>query len=205
MCSGPCLLSGAQSAHTFHEIHLVLLRSTHEDLTAQSYPGPRVSTLWGGFHSQISRAPLRLCALWSWQAKQRAAFFCSARYSNSGCGRTFSVYWDTVLTHCNLRADALWRFLLALSQRGKSIFRLWRESGFEGMSLTSAYRWVKKWRMARARIRSSICSRGLSMPQEREGMSQDALTLQLMRAFSDPVQICPLACFQSTFQKPLFP
>ena len=31
------------------------------------------------------------------------AFFCPNRYSNLGCGRTFSVLWDEILPHDSLR------------------------------------------------------------------------------------------------------
>ena len=34
-------------------------------------------------------------------------FLCSNRYSNVGCGKTFSIHWDTVIPYCSLRTVEL--------------------------------------------------------------------------------------------------
>ncbi len=124
-------------------------------------------------------------------------FFCSTRYSRSGCGRTFSIHWDTVIPHCSLRTVQL--FALVLAAMASSIHGAWAASGLT-MSARSAYRWGAKWKLCTAHVRTRLCL--IFPPPGKAGMQPGPFTLRhLMAAF--PSASCPIAAFQHQLQVPI--
>lgn len=129
-------------------------------------------------------------------------FFCSNRYSNSGCGRTFSVHWDSIIPSCSLRCAQLLELIRTVAN-GATTHGAWQASCLP-ISLTSAYRWVKKWTLGTATIRSLLCLLR-PPPAQQCGTKTEFLTLQhLTQAFpADPSDRCPIAAFQCHFQAPI--
>lgn len=88
-------------------------------------------------------------------------FFCSNRYSNKGCGRTFSILFSSMIPALSLRAKQLTHFFKELLQKD-SIHAAWHGSHLP-FSLRSAYRWVKKFQLNQSTIRSAVYS---TLPNE---------------------------------------
>lgn len=86
------------------------------------------------------------------------AFFCSNRYSNKGCGRTYSILCLSAIPNCTARCDELYEFLSLLVIRGV-VALAWREAcrerGFT-LSKTSAYRWVRLFKDRTHHFRSTL-------------------------------------------------
>lgn len=93
-------------------------------------------------------------------------FYCSNRYSNKGCGRTFSVLFSSMLPALTVRAKQLKAFFKRLLTES-SIHAAWYSSKIP-FSLRSAYRWVEKLKLNQATIRSAIYS---SLPSESDHSS----------------------------------
>lgn len=166
----------------------------HED------PGKRLSTLPVPGLSQVTRLPLRPALHQRLPEHPWFAFFCSNRYSNQGCGRTFAVYWDDIFPYCSLRPKQLFKLLLSVA-RGNAIASAQKIAGFP-FTISTAYRWVKKWRLGAPHIRSRLCL--VRPPPAQSNISNDRYTLQhLESAF--PYAHCPLEAFQNTLQTPLLP
>ena len=136
-----------------------------------------------------------------WHRHQRDAFFCSNRYSNTGCGRTFSVHWDSVIPHCSLRTDQLLKLIEAVAA-GATVHSAWQQGSQFPLSLTSAYRWIKRWRLGTAGMRALLCLLE-PPPDQQSGTSTDWLTLQhLASAFPATLDDlrCRIGAFQCHFQ-----
>jgi hypothetical protein len=86
---------------------------------------------------------------------------------------------------------------------GATTHAAWRLSRLP-LSLTGAYRWVRRWRLGTAAIRSRLCLLR-PPPGQRAGTGTDFLTLQhLTRTFpAAPGASCPIAAFQRHFQAPI--
>ena len=69
------------------------------------------------------------------------AFFCSNRYSNIGCGRTFSIDWDTVIPYCSMRTSQLFELISEVA-KGTTPHRAGLSETLR-LSTRSARRWVK--------------------------------------------------------------
>ena len=125
-------------------------------------------------------------------------FFCSPRYSRTGCGRTFSIHWDTVIPYCSLRTFQLFALVLA-ALTSSSIHGAWAPSRL-CMSARSAYRWVAKWKLCTAHVRTRLC---LIFPPPGKADKQAApFTLRhLIAAF--PSAPCSIAAFQHQLQVPI--
>ncbi len=124
-------------------------------------------------------------------------FFCSTRYSRTGCGRTFSIHWDTVIPYCSLRTVQL--FALVLAAVAASVHGAWAASRVS-MSVRSAYRWVARWQLNTTHIRARLCL-VLSPPGKSDEQS-DPFTLRHLKA-AFPAVACPIAAFQQQLQVPI--
>lgn len=90
------------------------------------------------------------------QALRGIRIYCSNRYSNKGCGRTFSVLFSSMLPSLTVRAKHLSLFFKKLLT-ANSIHAAWYSSGIP-FSLRSAYRWINKFKLNQATIRSAVYS-----------------------------------------------
>jgi len=121
--------------------------------------------------------------------------FCSDRYSNEGCGRTFSVHWDTVIPRCSLPTAQILA-LMRVVAGGPSTHGAWYFAGLS-VSISSAYRWVAKWLKLTAHIRTALC---LTVPPPGKADAQsDPFTLNHLSA-AFPQAPCTIAAFQLDLQ-----
>ena len=134
---------------------------------------------------------------------ERSAFFCSNRYSNSSCGRTFSVLWSTTLRCCSLSTSAL-HALLSCRDASRSVARAIRKSRFS-LSRSSAARWLKTFTRETSRLRSTLYRRQHPPTEEDASSSPESITLRMLdeamklEGDNDGTPD-PLAHFQSSFQ-----
>lgn len=92
--------------------------------------------------------------------------YCSNRYSNIGCGRTFSVLFSSMIPALTVRARHLSEFFKKLLT-ANSIHAAWHSSHIP-FSLRSAYRWVEKLKLNQAILRTAVYS---SIPSEHHNSS----------------------------------
>jgi hypothetical protein len=126
-------------------------------------------------------------------------FFCSNRYSNIGCGRTFSVYWDTILPHASLRSTQLVALIRACAST-PTRHGAWQAS-LPVLSLTGAYRWIFKWHRATHLLRTWL-NLMCDPPIKTDGLPDPFSLRHLDAAF--PACTCPAAAFQNRFQIPVW-
>lgn len=138
--------------------------------------------LWDRYHRLRNRHP-------------GSAFFCSNRHSNTGCGRTFSIHWDDVIPRCSLPAEHLASLILAVHE-GKSVHQAWATSSL-WISLTSAYRWLCRWRLHLGHIRTRLCL--IQDPPGKTDFLPDPLSLRHLLAVC-PAEGRPVANFQRITQ-----
>ena len=122
-------------------------------------------------------------------------FFCSNRYSNEGCGRTFSVHWNTVIPGCSLQTAQILALVRACAA-GPSTHGAWFLSGL-AISISSAYRWVARWLNLTAHIRTGLCL--LAPPPGKADAQPDPFTLNHLTAVF-PKAPCAIAAFQLGLQ-----
>jgi hypothetical protein len=125
----------------------------------------------------------------------RPTFFCSNRHSNTGCGRTFSIHWDDVIPRHSLPAEHL-AALVRSAHEGRSIHRAWAASKL-WISLTSAYRWLRRWKLNLGHIRTRLCL--IQDPPGKTDFLPDPLSVRHLLALC-PVDHCPVANFQQMTQ-----
>lgn len=124
-----------------------------------------------------------------------AAFFCSNRHAKLGCGRTFPLYWHTVIPDSSLRVSQLLRLLRAVAAV-PSIHAAWQASGV-AISFRSACRWLVKWRGLTIHVRTRLHML-IPSPGKKDEMPDPLMLRHLEAAF--PLTPCPMAAFQSEFQ-----
>ena len=122
-------------------------------------------------------------------------FFCSNRYSNEGCGRTFSVHWDTVIPRCSLLTPQILALVRAVAG-GPSIHGAWY-FGKLSLSISSAYRWMAKWLKLTGHIRAALCLT-VQPPGKADGQADPFTLNHLSAAF--PKAPCAIAAFQLGLQ-----
>jgi len=122
-------------------------------------------------------------------------FFCSSRYSNRGCGGTFSVHWNTVIPRHSLKTSMILGLVRAVAH-GPSIYRAWFFSGL-AISMSSAYRWMAKWSSLAAHIRTGLCR--VAPPPGKDEAQIDPFTLHHLEA-AFPNASCGIASFQLDLQ-----
>ena len=111
---------------------------------------------------------------------------CSDRYSNSGCGRTFSAHWDELIPGASLAA-------------APSRHAAWAATTLT-ISLTGAYRWFSRWARFATSIKTWLCS--VCHPPGKTDSLPDPHNLRHLDA-AFPACPWPAAAFQNRFQAPL--
>lgn len=122
-------------------------------------------------------------------------FFCSNRRSRRGCGRTFSILWDTVIPRCPLRTGQLLALLRAVAGTA-TVHGAWATSRL-AMAVRSAYRWVARWRSLAVHVRTRLCL-VVPPPGKADGLPDPLSLRHLAAAF--PADGCALAAFQRVLQ-----
>lgn len=141
--------------------------------------------------------PLRGCRTWlpAGSNTRGIRFFCSDRYSNGGCGRTFSIHWDTVIPRCSLLTAQILA-LMRVVAGGPSTHGAWYFARLS-VSISSAYRWVAKWLKLTGHIRSGLCQR--VQPPGKADAQSDPFTLNHLSA-AFPEAPCAIAALQLALQ-----
>ena len=123
---------------------------------------------------------------------------CANRYSNQGCGRTFPVYFEKHIPHASLTCQQVSRLIGSYQETtpDKGIELIGRIA--HGIcSQSTAYRWIKKFRLNQSTLRSQAYL--LTEPEKVEAGSVLSNTWQhLLKAF--PTASCILSAFQSKLQ-----
>jgi hypothetical protein len=127
--------------------------------------------------------------------KRGMRFFCSARGSNKGCGRTFSVLWNAVIPRCSLLPGQILTLVRAVAHR-PSIHGAWYFGRFS-FSLSSAYRWIAKWLELTSHIRTALCAK-IPPPGKADSLPDPYTLHHLSAAF--PKALCAIAAFQLDLQ-----
>jgi hypothetical protein len=143
-------------------------------------------------------APQRFGSVGESDRQPGSAFFCSNRYSNIGCGRTFSVHWENVIPHCTLRTAQLLELIRARDV-APSTHAAWAATRLS-ISLTSAYRWLARWRRSHTRLLTWLGA--ITDPPRKSDGHPDPLHLRHLDA-AFPSCPCPAAAFQNRFQIPI--
>jgi len=118
-------------------------------------------------------------------------FFCSNRYSNKGCGRTFSVLFSTSIANHSLNSQHLLTLINQLLITPNT-HAAWHQSGIP-FSLRSVYRWVKKLSLNQSTIRH-ILHRYAPPPTATRGNPLKTTLAYLLDSFAGENN--PVACFQ---------
>lgn len=143
----------------------------------------------------ISWPLARVCSKGPRNGDSGAAFFCSNRHAKIGCGRTFPIYWNSVIPASSLRVSQLLDWLRAVAAE-PSVHAAWQSSGLQ-ISFRSACRWLTKWRGQTTPVRTRLHM--LIPPPGKIDKLPDPLMLRhLDVAF--PSASCPMEAFQSEFQ-----
>ena len=118
-------------------------------------------------------------------------FFCSNRYSNKGCGRTFSVLFGTFISGHTLDTENLFRLIKRLLA-APNPHAAWQASGIP-FSLRSVYRWVRKLTLNQPTIRHMLYCH--TRPPGTTGRTPLHTSLNfLLLAFTGKNN--PVSCFQ---------
>lgn len=118
-------------------------------------------------------------------------FFCSNRYSNKGCGRSFSVFLSTVIANHSLNTKYLLAFIKHFLN-SPNTHAAWHSSSIP-FSLCSTYRWVKKLSLNQSTIRHML-HRNTPPPNTAKDNPLHTTLTYLLKAF--PKKNDPLSCFQ---------
>ena len=81
--------------------------------------------------------------------------YCSNRYSNQGCGRTFPVYFEKHIPHASLTCQQVSSLIESYQEitQDKAVELIGRIA--HGIcSKSTAYRWIKKFRLSQSILRS---------------------------------------------------
>ena len=124
-------------------------------------------------------------------------FFCSDRFAKGGCGKTFSIFWANSLPHTSLRTKEFWE-LLELTSLGKSLHNAWASSRLQ-LSLRSAYRWVKRFKLSLPHIRSRLYT-DHSVPKAWADSVENLTLKELHQLFAEKGS--PISVFQLRYQQP---
>jgi hypothetical protein len=125
--------------------------------------------------------------------------FCSNRFRQRGCGRTFSALFSLLLK-ARIIPAALVTTFIATVLSGTCRHAAWL-SLVHGFSLESGYRIWREWMAGQAYLRTWLCRKIPPPEQARDGQAQT--WAHLLSAFAG--RPCPVAAFQDHFQQPFFP
>ena len=127
-------------------------------------------------------------------------FMCSARNGDSGCGKTFSIYWDHVIPHASLNSAQVGRIIETHKSHpdNLSLSEL-ITTDHAGCSPSTVYRGRKRFTRHLAEIRSTLY---LKKPPSkgRYFSSPEVVTLKHLRDVF-PKTPYLVTAFQSTFQR----
>lgn len=88
------------------------------------------------------------------KSRRALRFYCSNRYSNKGCGQTFSVYFKSIIPYHTVRSSHLSDFFRLLLQ-GCTVHMAWYSSLIP-FSLRSASSWLIKLKLNLSSLRSKL-------------------------------------------------
>lgn len=146
-------------------------------------------------HVDLSWILARICSRRSPTDDEGFTFFCSNRHAQLGCGRTFPVYWHSIIPHCTLRVAQLLGLLKAVAA-APSLHAAWQASRLT-LSLRSASRWLRQWAAQSTWIRTRLHML-IASPGKIDELPDPLMLRHLHAAF--PLEPCSLAAFQSKFQ-----
>ena len=131
--------------------------------------------------------------------RRGARFYCSNRYSNKGCGHTFSVHFNTVIPYHSVRSFHI-VLLLVLFLTGGALHRAWHNSSIP-FTFQSALHWFKKFKLNLPKSGHRLHDL-IRRKIEYSNQSIEIETVNLLKnAFSEPDFV---AQFQQQFQLPFF-
>lgn len=104
-------------------------------------------------------------------------FFCSNRYSNKGCGRTFSILFASMLPKQSLRTRHLEAFFNNLLKHN-NVHAAWHHSSIP-FSITSAYRWFARFKANLHLIRAQL--KVDAKPYLNDTSPPEILTIKLLK------------------------
>lgn len=129
-----------------------------------------LSTNWKLLCKRVKRKPCRFCykrghiknhgflkgvhPIEPCQELRGIRFLCSNRYSNRGCGKSFSTLFSQMLPNHTTRSEHL-KVFCDLLLKLKNVHAAWYRSAVP-FSLRTAYRWLRKIKNSQAIIRSNI-------------------------------------------------
>jgi len=124
-------------------------------------------------------------------------FFCSNRYSNRGCGKTFSLLKSCLIRKMTFTAKTVWAFISNLYS-GLNIFHSFFILNIPA-SVSTPYRLFVKLKQHQFKIREQLLK--IQPPPEDNALKEPfILTIKhLKEVFGDATQ-CPITAFQHTFQ-----
>ena len=129
-----------------------------------------------------------------------AGFFCSNRHRNRGCGRTFSILWSHLITRSGIAAAHLSGLIAGVAQ-GRPLHQVWHQGDFP-FSVTTAYRWWRRWINNQSHLRSHL-SRSRPPPRQDHRSSVDSTLRHLSQAYPD--EFCRITAFLNRHQQHFLP
>jgi hypothetical protein len=144
--------------------------------------------------------------LWGYaerQARQRVVrgrrLLCSKRYRRPGCGRTVSIWLDSVIAGFLVRTRTLSAFVVLVSG-GSSVKAAWETAAGGALSLGSGYRLWHRLVQAQSELRTRLCGVAPApSSSSRLPWTQLLAHFQLVLPGAD----CVFARFQNVFQAAL--
>ena len=136
------------------------------------------------------------------QETRRIRFFCSDRFAKSGCGKTFSLLWCDRLVNSSACLKQLIVFLTAFAT-GSTVHKAWYKSK-ANFSISTAYRWVKRFLRSISHIRSQLPATSLKLSARGSPSSGTPALKTLAHLASTFKEGCCLSSFQLHFQSPFF-
>lgn len=133
---------------------------------------------------------------------RRIRFFCSDRGTNKGCSKTFSVLLADRLKNSPTSLPSIYKFLESLSY-GQSVYHAFNCSP-PCFSITSAYRYLRRWRTSVPYIRSLLC---MDYSPPKETLPSKFKTLQHLKLWCFRLfkgmnsSYCQATQFQLRFQR----
>ena len=119
--------------------------------------------------------------------------YCSNRYSNRGCGRTFPVHFEGRIPHASLDLRQAAKIIGDSFRPDRCI----RGIAADTCSMSTAYRWIKRFKLSQSLIRSRLHL--ITGPDKWTTGACTSKTWQhLQKAFQGAS--CVLTAFQSAFQ-----
>jgi hypothetical protein len=129
---------------------------------------------------------------------RRLRFFCSNRHNNKGCGKTYSLLWSHKIAHTSLIAKELILFILSYSISLR-VHKAWTNTKVT-FSITTAYRWAKKWNSKLSHIRSLLLlTRAPPINTKNPDINPLLKTLHHL-AEVYPKELCCITAFQQQHQ-----